>query len=60
LKGQGCRVIVTEIDPINALQACMAGYEVNTMEESVARADIFVSATGNLDVITVGMFLTIL
>lgn len=53
LKGQGARVIVTEIDPINALQACMAGYEVNTMEEAVERADIFVSATGNLDVITV-------
>jgi len=53
LKGQGARVIVTEIDPINALQACMGGYEVNTMENAVDRAEIYVTATGNKDVITV-------
>ena len=53
LKGQGARVIVTEIDPICALQAAMEGYEVTTMEKAVARADIFVTATGNKDVITV-------
>jgi adenosylhomocysteinase len=53
LKGQGARVIVTEIDPICALQAAMEGYEVTTMEDAVARADIFVTATGNKDVITV-------
>jgi len=52
LKGQGARVIVTEVDPINALQACMAGYEVNTVEATLDRAEIFVSATGNTDVIT--------
>jgi len=53
LKGQGARVIVTEIDPINALQACMQGYEVNTIEEALPRAEIYVTATGNKDVITV-------
>jgi len=53
LKGQGARVIVTEIDPINALQACMQGYEVNTIEASLDRAEIYVTATGNKDVITV-------
>jgi adenosylhomocysteinase len=53
LRGQGCRVIVTEIDPINALQAAMEGYEVTTLEDVVDRADIFVSATGNADIITV-------
>jgi adenosylhomocysteinase len=53
LKGQGARVIVTEIDPINALQACMAGYEVNTLESTLDRAEIFVTATGNTDIITV-------
>jgi len=53
LKGQGARVIVTEIDPINALQATMAGYEVNTVEGSLDRAEIFVTATGNKDVITI-------
>jgi len=53
LKGQGARVIVTEIDPINALQACMQGYEVNTLENSLDRAEIYVTATGNKDVITV-------
>ena len=53
LRGQGCRVIVTEIDPINALQAAMEGYQVTTMEEVVGLADVFVSATGNADIITV-------
>ncbi len=52
LRGQGCRVIVTEIDPICALQAAMEGYEVKTMEEVVETADIFVTATGNLLVVT--------
>ena len=52
LRGQGCRVIVTEIDPICALQAAMQGYEVKTIEDVVATADVFVTATGNLDVIT--------
>jgi len=52
LRGQGARVIVTEIDPICALQAAMQGYEVRTLEEVVATADIFVTATGNKDIIT--------
>jgi adenosylhomocysteinase len=52
LRGQGARVIVTEIDPINALQAAMQGYEVRTLEEVVETADIFVTATGNRDVIS--------
>ncbi len=52
LRGQGARVIVTEIDPICALQASMQGYEVRTLEEVVETADIFVTATGNKDVIT--------
>ena len=52
LRGQGCRVKVTEIDPICALQAAMEGYEVVTMDEAVADADIFVTTTGNKDVIT--------
>ena len=52
LRQGGARVIVTEIDPICALQATMEGYEVVTMEEAVKRADIFVTATGNADVIT--------
>ncbi|HET9769877.1 MAG TPA: adenosylhomocysteinase [Acidimicrobiia bacterium] len=52
LRGQGARVIVTEIDPICALQAAMEGYEVNTLDAVVETADIFVTATGNLDVIT--------
>jgi adenosylhomocysteinase len=52
LRGQGARVIVTEIDPICALQASMQGYEVRTLEEVVETADIFVTATGNRDVIT--------
>ncbi|KAI2807013.1 Adenosylhomocysteinase [Blomia tropicalis] len=51
LRGFGCRVIVTEIDPINALQAAMEGYEVTTMEESVSRASIFVTTTGCKDII---------
>ncbi|MCJ8189954.1 adenosylhomocysteinase [Sphingomicrobium aestuariivivum] len=53
LKGAGARVIVTEIDPICALQAAMDGFEVVTMEEAAPRADIFVTTTGNKDVITV-------
>jgi adenosylhomocysteinase len=53
LRGQGCRVVVAEIDPICALQAAMEGFEVNTVDEWVERADIFVTATGNRDVITV-------
>src|SRR6201997_737144 len=53
LRGQGARVIVTEIDPINALQAAMEGYEVTTIEETLGRGDIYVTTTGNCDVITV-------
>ncbi|MDH4350595.1 MAG: adenosylhomocysteinase [Gemmatimonadota bacterium] len=53
LRGQGCRVIVTEIDPICALQAAMEGYEVKTLDDVVEVADIFVTATGNYNVITV-------
>ena len=52
LRGQGCRVIVTEIDPICALQAAMQGYEVKTLEDVVGTADVFITATGNLDVVT--------
>jgi adenosylhomocysteinase len=52
LRGQGCRVVVTEIDPICALQAAMEGYEVNTLESLVSRADIFITATGNHNIIT--------
>jgi len=52
LRGQGCRVIVTEIDPICALQAAMQGYEVKTMEDVVSTADIFVTATGNFNIVT--------
>jgi adenosylhomocysteinase len=52
LRGQGARVIITEIDPICALQAAMEGYEVRKLEEVVATADIFVTATGNKDIIT--------
>jgi adenosylhomocysteinase len=52
LKGQGARVIVTEIDPICALQAAMEGFEVNTVENVVEYADVFITATGNRDVIT--------
>ena len=53
LRSQGARVLVTEIDPICALQAAMEGYEVTTMEEAAPRGDIFVTCTGNVDVITV-------
>jgi adenosylhomocysteinase len=53
LQNAGCRVMVTEIDPICALQAAMEGYEVVTMEEAAPQGDIFVTATGNVDVITV-------
>jgi adenosylhomocysteinase len=52
LRSQGCRVVVTEIDPICALQAAMQGYQVATLEEVVNKADIFVTATGNKDIIT--------
>ncbi|MBY6240896.1 adenosylhomocysteinase [Methylosinus sp. Sm6] len=52
LRNAGCRVLVTEIDPICALQAAMEGYEVTTMEDAATRADIFCTATGNVDVIT--------
>ncbi|MGF3021730.1 adenosylhomocysteinase [Methylobacterium aquaticum] len=52
LRNAGCRVLVSEVDPICALQAAMEGYEVTTMEDAAPRADIFVTATGNKDVIT--------
>jgi len=52
LRGQGARVIITEIDPICALQAAMEGYQVSTIEDVVATADLFVTATGNFNVIT--------
>jgi adenosylhomocysteinase len=52
LRGQGARVIITEIDPINALQAAMEGYEVTTLEETLGRADIYVTTTGNVGVIS--------
>jgi adenosylhomocysteinase len=51
LRGQGARVIVTEVDPINALQAAMEGYEVTTLDDVVGTADIFVSATGNTGIV---------
>jgi adenosylhomocysteinase len=53
LRGQGARVIVTEIDPINALQAAMEGYQVSTLEDVIGTIDIFVTATGNAGIITV-------
>jgi adenosylhomocysteinase len=53
LRQAGCRVMVSEVDPICALQAAMEGYEVATMEDAAPRADIFVTATGNVDVITI-------
>ena len=53
LRNAGCRVVVTEVDPICALQAAMDGFEVNTMDDACKNADIFVTATGNVDVITV-------
>jgi adenosylhomocysteinase len=52
LRNAGCRVLVSEVDPICALQAAMEGYEVTTMEDAAPRADIFVTCTGNIDVIT--------
>jgi len=52
LRGLGARVLVTEIDPINALQAAMEGYEVTTLEETLGRGDIYVTCTGNVDIIT--------
>lgn len=52
LKGQGCRVIITEIDPICALQAAMEGYQVTTIEDVVGEADIFITTTGNFNIIT--------
>ena len=53
LRGLGARVVVTEIDPINALQAAIEGYEVTTIEETLGRGDIYVTCTGNVDIITV-------
>src|SRR5438874_12662815 len=58
LRGFGARVIVTEIDPINALQAAMEGCQVTTIEETLGKADIYVSCTGNSDVITLEHILT--
>ncbi|MCX6588469.1 MAG: adenosylhomocysteinase [Acidobacteria bacterium] len=55
LRGLGARVIITEIDPINALQAAMEGYQVTTIEETLGTADIYVTTTGNVDIITVEM-----
>src|ERR1700692_4404901 len=52
LRGLGARVIITEIDPINALQAAMEGYEVTTLQDTLGRGDIYVTTTGNVDVIT--------
>jgi adenosylhomocysteinase len=52
LRGMGARVIVTEIDPINALQAAMEGFEVTTLEDTLGRGDIYVTCTGNVDIIT--------
>src|ERR1700760_3684836 len=53
LRGMGARVVVTEIDPINALQAAMEGFEVTTLEDTLGHADIYVTTTGNCDIITV-------
>jgi adenosylhomocysteinase len=52
LRGMGARVVITEIDPINALQAAMEGFEVTTIEETLGRGDIYVTCTGNVDIIT--------
>src|SRR6187455_2229836 len=52
LKGLGCRIVVTEIDPINALQAAMEGFEVTTIEDTLGRGDIYVTTTGNCEIIT--------
>ncbi len=60
LRGMGARVIVTEVDPINALQAAMEGYQVTTMEDAVKEARIFVTATGNRDIITSNHFMSML
>ncbi|KAH0834922.1 S-adenosyl-L-homocysteine hydrolase [Lanmaoa asiatica] len=57
LRSYGARVLITEIDPINALQAAMAGYEVTTMEDAAPRSNIFVTTTGNRDIITAKHFL---
>lgn len=57
LRSYGARVLITEIDPINALQAAMAGYEVTTMEDAAPRSNIFVTTTGNRDIITAEHFL---
>jgi adenosylhomocysteinase len=51
LRGQGARVVITEIDPINALQAAMEGYQVTTLEETLGWADIYITTTGNIDII---------
>ena len=56
LRGFGCRVIITEIDPINALQAAMAGYQVDVMDDVASQANIFVTTTGNRDIITTKHF----
>merc|ERR1719465_262366 len=53
LRGSGSRVLITEIDPINALQACMEGFQVVTLESVVGEMDIFVTTTGNFNIITV-------
>merc|ERR1712146_866615 len=55
MRGAGARVIITEIDPINALQACMEGFQVAKMENVVGQADIFVSTTGNFKIITLDL-----
>lgn len=52
LRAYGARVLITEIDPINALQAAMAGYEVTTLEDAAPRSNIFVTTTGNRDIVT--------
>jgi adenosylhomocysteinase len=53
MSGFGARVVITEIDPICALQAAMAGYEVTTVEDTLGKADIYVTTTGNIDIITI-------
>jgi adenosylhomocysteinase len=52
LRGMGARVVITEIDPINALQAAMEGFEVTTVEDTLGRGDIYVTATGNCEIVT--------
>ena len=56
MRSYGARVVITEIDPINALQAAMAGYEVTTMDDVAHRANIFVTTTANRDIITAEHF----